>query len=187
MSSFFTRGGDDGYTGVLGEGRVAKYDPVMEALGAVDEATAVLGIARSLCQAEGLPVLILEIQRHLYGLMAELAATPENAARFRSIEAAQVAWLEEQTDSYAQKAPPPREFIVPGDTVSGAFLDQARTIIRRAERRVAELLHRGALENANLLQYLNRLSSLIFVLEIYENQAGGASRLTLARTTGKKS
>ncbi len=181
MSGFYTRKGDDGFTGVLGEGRVAKFDLVPETLGNVDEATAALGLARALCQGEGTAAVILQIQRHLYGLMAEVAATPENVERFHVIEESHVTWLEEQTALFAQKAPVPKEFIVPGDTPVGGALDLARTIVRRAERRLAEFLHRGGSQNLALLHYLNRLSSLIFVMEIYENQVGGQNKLTLAR------
>lgn len=173
MSSFFTRGGDDGYTGVLGEGRVAKYDPVPEALGTIDEATACLGLARSLCRMEAVRGVVIQAQRHLYGLMAEVAATPENAERFRSIGEAEVRWLEEQVEQFSRTTQIPKEFILPGDSAAGAALDVARTVIRRAERRVAGLLHEGRAQNPALLQYLNRLSSLVFVLELAENEAAG--------------
>ncbi len=173
LSSFFTRGGDDGYTGVLGEGRVAKYDPVPEALGTIDEATACLGLARSLCQTEAVREVVIQTQRHLYGLMAEVAATPENADRFRSIGAAEVRWLEEHVEAFSRVTRIPKEFILPGDSTAGAALDVARTVIRRAERRVAGLLHEGRVQNTELLRYLNRLSSLVFVLELVENEAAG--------------
>ncbi len=180
MSSFYTGSGDDGYTGVLGEGRVAKDDALPEALGTIDEATACLGLARSICRSDEVGAVIVQVQRHLYGLMAEVAATPENAAHFRSIEAAQVAWLEEQTGRFGQATGAPREFILPGDSPAGAALDVARTVVRRAERRVAGLLHAGRIQNPALLRYLNRLSSLVFVLELVENRAGG-KKLTLAK------
>jgi cob(I)alamin adenosyltransferase len=75
----------------------------------------------------------------------------------------------------------PKEFIIPGDTQAGAALDLARTIVRRAERLVAQLLHNLEIENSELLRYLNRLSSLCFVLELFENQAGGKDQPTLAK------
>lgn len=184
MASFFTRGGDEGYTGLLGEGRVPKYDAVMEALGAVDEANACLGVARTLCQSATSRELMISVQRHLYALMAEVAATPENAERFHSIEASHVAWLEEQTDAIHRQAPTPKDFILPGDTLAGAALDVARAVVRRAERRVVELGHKGWVQNGELLRYLNRLSSLIFVLEIYENQLAGYDQSTLAKDNG---
>ncbi len=183
---FYTRGGDDGYSGLLGEGRVPKSNLRLEALGTVDEAGAALGLARSLSRSPEAKQLLLEVQRHLYGLMAELGATPENAARFRSITAEQVTWLEAQMDDLSASVEVPKEFIIPGDTVEGALMDLARTVVRRAERRVVELFHQGGIENQELMGYLNRLSSLCFILELRENQLAGNQNLTLAKVDPKK-
>ncbi|MGB9798992.1 MAG: cob(I)yrinic acid a,c-diamide adenosyltransferase [Thermanaerothrix sp.] len=181
MMTFYTRNGDDGFTGLLGEGRVPKEESRIEALGTLDEATAALGLARSLIQDQTLKQVVLHIQRDLYLLMTEVAATPENAVRFRRINSASVAWLEQQTDTFAQKVAIPDEFILPGETPAGAALSLARTIIRRAERRVAALFHQKLLENNDVLRYLNRLSSLCFVLELFVYQSGGVNRPTLAK------
>ncbi|HEX7975431.1 MAG TPA: cob(I)yrinic acid a,c-diamide adenosyltransferase [Anaerolineales bacterium] len=181
MSRFYTRTGDDGYTGQLGEGRVPKYHPRTETVGAVDEATAALGLARVACRAEPSEALLVAVQRDLYHLMAEIAATPENAARFRAIGPERVAWLESQTDALSAGIELPKEFILPGDSPAGAALALARTIIRRAERRAAQLMHSGEIENVDLLRYLNRLSSLCFVLELVENQAYGKESPSLAK------
>ncbi len=181
MTKFYTRTGDDGYTGVLGEGRIPKYHPITEAIGAVDEATAALGLARAHSQTEDCPLVLLDIQRDLYHLMSEISATPQNAARFRKIDAARVAWLEQQADAFSDRVSLPKEFIVPGDSPAGAGLALARTVVRRAERQVARLYLDQGLENVELLRYLNRLSSLCFVLELYENQAAGKVQPTLAR------
>jgi cob(I)alamin adenosyltransferase len=181
MPSFYTRTGDDGYTGLLGEGRVPKHHPIPEAVGALDEATAALGLGRSACRGERTAGLILTVQRDLYALMAEVAATPGNAARFRQIDASRVSWLEQQTDALSEMVELPGDFILPGDSPAGAALAMARTIVRRAERRVARLYHEQMIENPELLHYLNRLSSLCFVLELYENQACGVASPTLAR------
>jgi cob(I)alamin adenosyltransferase len=178
--SFYTRKGDDGYTGQLGEGRVPKYHPRPEAVGAVDEATSALGVARAACSAPQIAPLILEVQRDLYLLMAELAATPEEAGKFHRIDDQRVTWLEVQIDGLSRSVSLPREFIVPGDTSGGAALDLARTAVRRAERRVAQLYHLGEITNSSLLNYLNRLSSFCFVLELLENQHGGHAT-TLAK------
>ena len=97
--SFYTRGGDDGTTGLLGPGRVGKEDIRIEAVGAVDEAGAALGLARASSRIPEAAAMILQVQRDLYGMMAELAATPENAGRFRTIDAARVSWLEAQVDA----------------------------------------------------------------------------------------
>ena len=180
--SFYTRAGDEGYTGLLGEGRVAKEDLRLEALGAVDEANSALGLARAHVRSAEGPGLLLHIQRDLYGLMSELAATPENADRFHTIDVEKVAWLESQVDALTNLIEIPGEFIVPGDTIEGAFLDLARAIVRRAERRVADLFHRGHVTNPELLRYLNRLSSLCFILELRENQIIGNKKITLAKS-----
>jgi len=181
MSDFYTRKGDDGYTGLLGEGRVPKYDLRLEATGSVDEASAALGAVRAICQHPNTAQLILTAQRDLYRLMAELSATPENAGKFRFITNERIAWLEAETDQIGKQVEMPREFILPGDSVAGAALAVARTVVRRAERKVTQLIHNGELENIECLRYLNRLSSLCFVLELFENQAAGHNFPTLAR------
>ena len=173
MSPIYTRTGDQGNTGLLGEGRVPKFDLRVEALGALDEATATLGLARASAKATQSAALILEAQRDLYRLMAEVGATPENAVSFRTIDAARVQWLEAQTDTLSESVPMPREFIIPGENSSSAAMSLARTVVRRAERRVVELFQQGGLENLHLLAYLNRLSSLCFMLELLENQQAG--------------
>jgi len=172
---FYTRKGDDGTTGLLGKDRVFKHHPRIEALGALDEASAALGLARSSSLSPQTPPLLRLVQKDLYRLMAEVAATPENSEMFRGIDAGRVEWLESQTDTLSQVAPMPKEFILPGDTPSGAALSLARAIVRRAERRVSELFDLNELSNPELLRYLNRLSSLCFVLEIIENQTAGQS------------
>jgi cob(I)alamin adenosyltransferase len=180
-SQLYTRTGDDGYTGLLGEGRVAKYMPQPEAYGTVDEASAAIGVARAAAHSERTRELLLATQRDLYKLMAELAATQQTAERFRAIDTARVGWLEQQTDAVTALIELPREFVVPGDTLAGAYLDLARAIVRRAERVVVHLLHDGIIENVELVRYLNRLSSLLFVLELYETALSGVGKVTLAK------
>jgi len=181
MTAFYTRSGDDGKTGQLGEGRLPKYHPKVEALGTLDEVSASLGLARALCKAAQNGPLLIEVQRDLYAIMAEVAATPENVERFRGIDTARIQWLESKIDSIAASAPIPAEFILPGDSLAGAALSLARTIVRRAERRLAELLDKGEIQNPLPMQYLNRLSSLCFAMELLENQQAGNPTI-LAKT-----
>ena len=181
MTRFYTKTGDDGYTSLLGEGRAAKYDPRMEAIGTLDEASAAIGLARAFCQAEQTAPILLAVQRDLYHFMAEVAATPENASRFRQITDERVTWLEEQTDSLSAIVSLPSGFIVPGDSKAGAAIALARTIVRRAERHVVQLIHNNSLENRDLLRYINRLSSLCFVIELLENQTSNNNEQTLAK------
>jgi cob(I)alamin adenosyltransferase len=182
MSTSNQHSGDDGSTGILGEGRLPKYDPRIEALGSLDEVTSTLGVARSVCHSENTCQWIIQVQRDLYTMMTEIAATSVTRDRFQKIEPGRVAWLDSLIDQLNQTVTVPGEFIIPGDTFAGAALDLARTVTRRAERRVAELFHRGDVQNADLLRYLNRLSTLCFLLELAENQVGGRSNTTLART-----
>lgn len=173
MTRIYTQTGDEGNTGLLGSERVPKFDLRIEALGTLDEATAALGVARASANVPQIPPLIMEIQRDLYKLMAEVGATPENAAKFRTIDKSRVEWLEAQIDRISAAVEIPNEFILPGEMASSAAMSLARTIIRRAERRVVELQHHGMLENLTLLAYLNRLSSLCFALELLENHQAG--------------
>ena len=179
---FYSRTGDDGFTSLLGEGRVAKYMPQPEAYGTVDEASAAMGVARAAARSAFTKELLLAAQRDLYRMMAELAATQQTAAQFRSIDAGRVEWLEQQTDAVTAQIEVPKEFVVAGDSLSGAHLDLARTIVRRAERIVVHLVHDGLVENIQLVRYLNRLSSLLFVLSLHENAQAGIDRATLAKT-----
>ncbi len=172
--SFYTRKGDEGTTGLLGEGRLPKYSARIEALGTLDESSAALGLARTTVRDSRSATLLLEVQKDLYKLMAEVAATPETASQF-SFDAGRVKWVEEQIDALSKVVKMPNEFIVPGDTPAGAALSFARAVVRRAERRVAELFDRKEITNPALQQFLNRLSSLLFVLELLENQAAGKS------------
>jgi cob(I)alamin adenosyltransferase len=182
MTKFYTRTGDDGFTGRLGQGRLPKHDPIIEAVGTVDEASAVLGQVRSQVQDQAIAALLLQVQRDLYHLMAELSATKENASKFRVLDEKRLAWLEEEIDLISAQVEIPKEFVVPGDSKIGAILAICRSVVRRAERRVAELKLAGHLENQILLSYLNRLSSLCFVLELRENKKGESYKQTFAKS-----
>ena len=181
MTKFYTQTGDDGYTGLLGEGRTPKYNRRIETIGAIDEANAAIGVARSISLAPQTHSVLIITQKDLYNMMAEIAALPENAARFQKITSERVSWLESQVDEISRLIIIPDEFIVPGDSKAGAAIDLARTIVRRAERHIAYLLHRKQIENRELLRYINRLSSLCFVLELLENQASGSHNPTFAK------
>jgi cob(I)alamin adenosyltransferase len=181
MDEFYTRIGDDGYTGLLGEGRVPKHSTRIEAIGAIDEAVAAFGVVRVIAKAPQTDPLVLEIQRDLYHLMTEVASTKDLASQFSSINSERIEWLETQISMISQKVEIPKEFIVPGDSYSGAVMALARTVVRRAERRVERLFSDDVLANSEILRYLNRLSSLCFVLELLENTESGKSNPTLAK------
>ena len=178
---YYTRTGDDGYTGLLGDERVPKYAPRPEAYGTVDELSSALGLARATVRAERSREILLDVQRHLYRIMTELATTPEAARRFDQTGTKDVARLERLTDELGAELELPQEFVIPGDTLAGAALDLARTVARRAERIVARLMHQQEFDNAEVLRYLNRLSSLLFLLARYEDAVAGVTKVTLAK------
>jgi len=180
MAKFYTKTGDDGYTSLLGKGRTSKDDPRIEAVGEIDSANSAIELARNFCQTSETSAILVNVQKDLYYMMSEIAAVPENANRFRKITAERVEWLEQQIDEISSRVAIPDEFILPGDSKAGAAIDLARTMVRRAERYTAHLIHSKKLENRELLRYLNRLSSLCFVLELFENQASGVEHTTLA-------
>jgi cob(I)alamin adenosyltransferase len=181
MTRFYTKKGDDGYTGLLGRGRATKYDRRIEAVGTIDEANAAIALARTLSCDPQTPEILIVVQKDLYHMMSEVSSTPENAPAFRKINAERVVWLENQIDNISAQVAVPDEFILPGDSRAGAAMDLARTVVRRAERHLARLLLAKKLDNPDLLHYLNRLSSLCFILELLENNAAGSERVTLAK------
>jgi cob(I)alamin adenosyltransferase len=172
-TKLYTGAGDEGYTGLLGQERVAKYDLRPAAYGVVDEASAFLGLARADASAsERTRQLIMAVQRDLWLLMGELAAAPGVELPCR-LTADRVTWLEAETDRLGAEFPPLREFVLPGDTEISARLDVARTVVRRAERDAVKLLHERLLNNKDIIRYLNRLSSLLFALARYEDHQAG--------------
>jgi cob(I)alamin adenosyltransferase len=183
MTPLYSRAGDSGMTDLLGEGRVAKSDLRLEVLGTIDEASAALGLARSLSKVDDVKAAVVELQRGLYHLMAEIAATAENATAFESIGLDQVIMLEDQIEKFNLLVPMPGGFILPGDTPAAAAMDLARAVVRRAERRVVELYDQGELKNKQILSYLNRFSTLCFVLEIRECQSAGGAAPILAKNS----
>jgi cob(I)alamin adenosyltransferase len=169
-SQFYTRCGDDGTTGLLGPERVPKYELRPEAYGTVDEAQAAMGLARASGCTPRTAQILLAVQRDLHVLMAELAAAGAAGSRSAAgIAAAQVDQLEGWIAEVEAQVEMPHEFVVPGDSRPGAALHLARTVVRRAERLAVRLADAELIDNDFLLHYMNRLSSLLFVLACYED------------------
>jgi len=170
-SAVATGRGDDGTTGLLYGGRIAKDDPRTEAYGCVDEAVAALGLARVELAAAGLAELaelILRLQRELFVVGAELASNPDARGRLQDgvtrVSEAMLEGLEEVLASWESRVEMPREFVVPGETRASAALELARTIVRRAERRVISLGRVAEEASGWTVPYLNRLADLVWVL-----------------------
>jgi cob(I)alamin adenosyltransferase len=168
----YTKTGDDGETGVFGGPRVRKDAIRIEAYGTVDELNAVLGCVRCEELPREVDALVERIQNELFDLGAELA-TPDPAKFGLSIVGPeQIAELEAEIDRYEAHLPPLKQFILPGGTRGASQIHLARTVCRRAERRVVTLASAEAI-SPHLVVYLNRLSDLLFVLGRAVNQAAG--------------
>jgi cob(I)alamin adenosyltransferase len=165
--------GDDGTTGLLGGGRASKDDARVEAFGTVDELSSALGLARSLTAHARVGAICEELQRGLYAVGAELGTNPEAGKTFVLTSASEVERLETLTRELESEAPMPDQFILPGATPGSAALDLARSVARRAERRVVTLRRAGGVNNPEVGRWLNRLSLLLFVLARYEESLGG--------------
>ena len=154
----FTAKGDRGDTDLLGA-RVGKDDPRIHLIGELDETTSSIGFARAVAQTEAGKNWLIEVQRDLYRIMAELAFTDELRPATYTLGSDRVEWLGERTDELSGRIALPREFVLPGGTIAGAAMDVARAVSRRAERAAV-----GVAANGEILRYLNRLSSLLFML-----------------------
>lgn len=161
----YTRRGDDGTTAMRAGGRVAKDSARIEALGTIDEAQAALGVARAEGGDPELEAELIAVERDLWVLMAEVATDPGHLRRFEpgvsEVNAAMVERLEASIDVHQEATGEITDFTVPGEDALSAALEMARTVVRRAERRlVAVELKEGSLAPA----YLNRLSDLCWTL-----------------------
>ncbi|MGH3732669.1 MAG: cob(I)yrinic acid a,c-diamide adenosyltransferase [Acidimicrobiales bacterium] len=161
----YTRKGDDGTTGLYLGGRVAKTSEPIEVNGAVDEAQAALGFARSLSERGArLNELLITIERDLWVLMAEVATLPINRAKLVAekslVTSAMVERIEREIDALSEETTMPTEFLVPGENQLSAALDVARTVVRRAER--VSLTY--PLNDSLVNQFLNRLSDLVWAM-----------------------
>jgi cob(I)alamin adenosyltransferase len=161
----YTKTGDDGTTGLLFGGRVAKDSIVMQVNGTVDEAQAVMGMARAETEpGSELDVLLTGLERDLYVLMSEVATDPANRSKLKAgstmVTAQMVAALEAHIDDLIARTDMPTEFVVPGANRTAAALDLARTVVRRAERLVVSAPVSGSL----VASYVNRLSDLLWAM-----------------------
>jgi cob(I)alamin adenosyltransferase len=183
----YTRTGDDGTTGLLYGGRVAKDAPIMQITGTVDEAQAAMGLARAEAESGSeLYELLTRLERELYVLMAEVTTDPTHRSKLVAgktlVTEEMVTALEDGIDDLISRVSMPTEFVIPGANRASAALDLSRTIVRRAER----LMVSSPIEDSLVGRYLNRLSDLLWALARWaEGQdhllARGAPRRTSAR------
>jgi cob(I)alamin adenosyltransferase len=171
----YTKKGDTGTTGLLfGGARISKGELRTDAYGTTDEAVSALGLARAAIGAvtdrteAALNPLILRLQRELFVVGGELATHVEKRQKLTDgvtrVTAEMTSALEGEIDALEAKFPMPVEFVLPGESMTGAALDMARSIVRRAERRAVQLQNEGGLPDSQVVPYLNRLADLLFVM-----------------------
>jgi cob(I)alamin adenosyltransferase len=170
-SAVATGRGDDGTTGMLYGGRIAKDDVRTEAYGTIDEAVAALGVARAELIAAGLTDLaasVLRWQRELFVVGAELATSPSARDRLQDgvtrVDESMLAGVEAELQRLEASITMPREFIVPGESPASAAVEVARAVLRRAERRIVTLERAVQLGRGWVGPYVNRLADLLWVL-----------------------
>lgn len=167
--SICTKTGDQGLTGLMYNRRVSKCHPRVEAYGTVDELNAALGMARASNAAPFVSGNLLSIQKGLVNLMGELATLAEDAARhqkdgYQVVTAAMVEPLDRLIREIEAQNVSFKGWATPGASVASATLDVARTVCRRAERKVVGLMESGDLANREIVIFLNRLSDLLWLM-----------------------
>jgi cob(I)alamin adenosyltransferase len=176
LTRIYTRGGDKGQTSLVGGDRVAKHDLRVAAFGTVDETNAVIGLVRLHTEGDA-DAMLNRIQDDLFDLGADLGNPSEDMsdASLR-IVATQVTRLEQEIDAMNAELAPLTSFVLPGGTPAAAYLHQARTVCRRAERLATELAAATPI-NPEAVRYLNRLSDLLFVAARFLNDKGAGDIL----------
>jgi cob(I)alamin adenosyltransferase len=177
----YTKTGDKGDTGLFGGGRVPKDDPRVEAYGDVDELNAVIGMARAIESLPRIDEVLVPLQRDLFSIGA-LLATPDLDRMHKHLEKAniddrRIGELEHAIDDCDRDLEPLKAFIIPGGSKKGAMLHVARTVCRRAERRVITLQRDVEIPQI-VVVYLNRLSDLLFTLARLANRLTRAGEVT---------
>ena len=170
ISRVYTRTGDQGQTSLVGGARVSKASLRLDAYGDVDELNCVIGLARALIQEEAIDEPLALIQNDLFTLGADLASPFD--VEVPRIEESFTNRLEQLADGFLRELEPLKEFILPGGCEAGAVLHLARTVARRAERRVVGLSEKEQV-NPESIVYLNRLSDLLFILARVANRRAG--------------
>ncbi|ACP35863.1 ATP/cobalamin adenosyltransferase [Sulfolobus islandicus Y.G.57.14] len=161
MTVWYTGTGDKGKTKLPSVGEIWKDDDIVNAIGDLDELNASLGVISSLYPQ--LREIIVRVQSDIFSLSSEIAGFNLN------FEEDKVEWIEEEINNFSKGLPELRNFILPGGHIASSFLHLARTVCRRSERSVVKLLKRNRAKDVHV-KYLNRLSSLLFVLALYVNK-----------------
>ncbi len=170
ITRVYTRSGDDGSTGLGGGQRVSKDSARIEAHGDIDELNSLIGVARSRPLDPSIEAVLARVQNELFHLGSDLCILEEDKQQMPvpQIEARHIEQLEKDMDRWSEELTPLENFILPGGSPGAAELHVARTVCRRAERKLVALARTEAI-GAFLVRYVNRLSDTLFVAARYEN------------------
>ena len=179
MPRIYTKKGDDGTTGLLYGGRVAKDDLRTAVYGTLDETVSALGVARAGGLVPEAEEIVVRLQREMFIVGAQLATSSDNQAKLEEgvskISSGMTQQAEQDIDRLLEKHPLRNEFVLPGETPGSAGLDLARSVIRRAEREAVAMDREGLVPDPEILRYLNRVSDLLFALARFHEAESGKS------------
>lgn len=177
MPKIYTKRGDDGTTGLLYGGRVAKDDLRTAVYGTLDETVSALGVARAGGLVPQVEEIVVRLQREMFVVGAQLATSADNQSKLEEgvskVTPAMTETAEKDIDRLLDEHPLRQEFILPGETSGSAGLDLARSVIRRAEREAVAMDREGYVPDPEILRYLNRVSDLLFALARYHEAESG--------------
>jgi len=166
-----TKRGDKGFTGLLGGRRVPKYHLKPETYGTLDELNSFLGMARATSKDKKVKKLLFYIQNHLFMMGSELALSGKGRSLLKGeVTQKEVDWLSRLSADFEALLKPEPGFIIYGETQISSILDMARAVSRRVERLVAKMKSKKMLHNVKILEYLNRLSDVLYLLARYEER-----------------
>ncbi|MEM0146883.1 MAG: cob(I)yrinic acid a,c-diamide adenosyltransferase [Candidatus Micrarchaeaceae archaeon] len=174
MSFYYTGLGDNGTSGVVGKAGIDKSDDIFEAEGALDELNSYIGLASYYTQNEHIRSVLRQIQNNIFSVGARIAYNGRENTTVKEFDKEHTKWLEQEIEELSKALPEPKEFTVPGGCEGALHMHVARTIARKAERRVLRLAKTQAID-AGIKSYLNRLSTYLYVAALYLNYVEGIS------------
>lgn len=175
MPRVYTRTGDDGTTGLIDGRRVSKGDPIIKAIGGVDELNSFIGLAAAEVDDGLLSTILRRIQSELFALGADLGATGiETARKMPKISSLMVSRIESEIEGIESRLPAQKSFLLPGGVRAGALLHVCRSVCRRAERDVIAVAQMNGF-NKEIVKYLNRLGDFLHVAARYVNNRAGVA------------
>lgn len=179
--TIITGSGDEGKTGLIGEGRFNKSDLRFEVLGSLDELSASIGVVKAYLPDPSDKNQLSEIQRVLYQVMTELSIVDPAKVKINGITTENISYLDNLIQMMSKSLEMPSGFLLPGDSILTSHVDLTRTVTRRVERRITDYYFQGGFGNKLILQFINRLSTYFFIMEIKLLHDEGIDSPTLSK------